>query len=160
MPCPVRSHSDMYPHLPYEARIALHTIPFFSGEPLTKTLTSIAQSLLPVLLHRQSCIRLENNREPSRFFPDMDSCSHSHRGSSQVVLSLSYFDFHYCGSSKSVLSCKVRKRVLVVLSFYGTYHAHSLCAQMFIAFTLFITIYIHQNHFSIVSINHSSTVTK
>ena len=47
MPCPVRSHSDMNPHLPYEALIALHTIPFFSGEPLTKILTSIAQSLIP-----------------------------------------------------------------------------------------------------------------
>mgnify|MGYP003520299336 CR=1 FL=1 len=52
MPCPVRSHSDMNPHLPYEALIALHTIPFFSGEPLTKTLTSIAQSLLLYYLRR------------------------------------------------------------------------------------------------------------
>ena len=129
MPYPVRSHRDMNPHLPYEARIALHTIPFFSGEPLTKILTSIAQSLLPVLLHRQSCIRLENNRELSRFFPDMDSCSHSHRGSSQVVLSLSYFDFHYCGSSKSVLSYEVCKRVLVVLSLYCT--CNSPCANVY-----------------------------
>lgn len=51
MPCPVRSHSDMNPHLPYEALIALHTIPFFSGDPLTKILTSIVQSLFHVLLH-------------------------------------------------------------------------------------------------------------
>ena len=47
IPCPVRSHSDMNPHLPYEARIALHTVSFLSGEPLTKILTSIAQSLIP-----------------------------------------------------------------------------------------------------------------
>lgn len=47
IPCPVRSHSDMNPHLPYEARIALHTVPFLSGEPLTKIFTSIAQSLFP-----------------------------------------------------------------------------------------------------------------
>ena len=56
IPCPVRSHSDMNPHLPYEALIALHTIPFFSGEQLTKMLTSIAQSLIPAPPHLRSCI--------------------------------------------------------------------------------------------------------